>query len=141
MSTKNLTETPVNATYYFQVGGERGKYQVSFTIDNKHLKTACTCKHENPCKHVDYILAGKTSRIVGGDTHKQAELIRAAQETEEGADIIRRARRKFAGETHCRRCSSERIVKLKHSLSARFFTFFKDTSNHSYYCRDCKWTW
>lgn len=134
------TETAVDQ-FDFVIGGEKGRYQVSFLINGDVMKTNCTCKHPPVCWHVEYILAGKTARIIGGDYDRQDDLIKKAENTAEGRYLIRKANKKFEGETHCRRCSSPKIIKLKTSLSARFITIFRETKNHTYYCRDCKWTW
>jgi len=141
MSTNNLTETPVNIAYNFVVGGEKGQYDVCFVVDNQHLKSKCTCMRSSLCWHVEYILAGKTSRIIGGDASLQGELITRADNIPDGRHLIRKAKKKFTGETHCRRCNSEKIVRLKSSLSALVFTLFKETTNHAYYCKGCGWTW
>ena len=96
------TETAVDQ-FDFVIGGEKGRYQVSFLINGDVMKTNCTCKHPPVCWHVEYILAGKTSRIIGGDTEQQGVLIQQAEITSEGLHLIRKARKKFAGETHCRK--------------------------------------
>ena len=141
MQINNLPEPPVTQTFEYTVGGEKGKYKVSFLIDGDHLKVSCTCGSKMPCSHVEYILAGRTTRIASGDIQSQGTLMTLAEETIEGSKLMRKAKTKYAGETHCRRCSSDRIVKIKSSITARVFTLFKDTANHSYYCKNCKWTW
>ena len=125
----------------FTITGHKGKHKISFTTSDGHLVMVCDCRNSQPCWHAEYILAGKTSRITSGDLSLQGELIRFAESTSEGRALISKARIRFAGETHCRRCSSERITKIRKSFSARLLTVFKDTTNHTYFCRSCKWTW
>jgi len=127
--------------YKYILGGERGTYETTFLISGDCLKTHCNCKHPQPCWHIEYVLAGKTSRITGGDMAQQKEMIEKAESTAEGRFLLRKAKKKYAQETHCRRCSSQNIVKLKSSVLARLITVFRETKNHTYYCKDCKWTW
>ncbi|HTM66605.1 MAG TPA: hypothetical protein VL093_09810 [Flavipsychrobacter sp.] len=138
MKTQNQTETP---TYRFLMNGKKGNYEVSFSIEDGHLSAGCTCRYSFPCQHVEYILAGRTTRLIGGDVDLQGVLLKAAENTVEGRALMKKAKIKFAGETHCRRCNSTRIVKIKSSLTARFFSLFKETSTHMYFCKNCKWTW
>ncbi|MBS1588911.1 MAG: hypothetical protein JST52_04790 [Bacteroidetes bacterium] len=139
------SETRMNESsrreYNFIIGGERKKYQTKFNFIDNQLEIECSCDHRDTCWHALYILAGKTSRIVGGDMHLQGELIQRIANNSKGKQLIQQANRKFAGETHCRRCHSSRIVKLNKSLYARLCTLFKETDNHKYFCKDCKWTW
>jgi hypothetical protein len=142
MNTNTLTYT--NLSYQFKVGGENGENQVSFGIDEHGISIECTCgksKRNTPCWHAQYILAGKTSRVSGSDVGHQKELIRKTENTREGRRLVEKARRKFESETHCRRCHSDRIVKIKYSPTARLFTLFKDVTHHTYFCKKCKWTW
>jgi hypothetical protein len=142
INTNHFTEELPILRYQFTIGGERGSYDVTFLISGDCLKTHCTCKHQSrPCWHIEYVLAGKTSRIVGGDMHLQSEMIKEAETTAEGRFMLRKAKKKYAQETHCRRCSSQNITKLKDSVVARVATLFRETKNHTYYCKDCKWTW
>ncbi len=141
MNTDQTTEELSILQYKFTVGGEKGTYETSFLISGDCLKTHCTCRHLSPCWHVEYVKAGKTSRIVGGDIHLQQEMIKNAAHTAEGRFMLRKAKKKYAQETHCRRCSNPNIVKLKESFGARVYTIFRETRNHTYYCRACKWTW
>jgi hypothetical protein len=138
MKTQNQTETP---TYQFFMNGKKGNYEISFSLKDGHFSARCTCKYAFPCQHVEYILAGRTSRLTGGDIELQGELLKAAEYNLEGKALMKKAKLKFAGETHCRRCSSTRIVKIKSSLHARFLSLFKETSTHIYFCKSCKWTW
>jgi DNA-directed RNA polymerase subunit RPC12/RpoP len=127
----------------FEVSGDKGTYHLSFRISEEIIDTTCSCrkgKSRKPCWHCNYVLAGKTSRIIGGDFQLQHELIRRMEHTKEGKRLLLAARKKFAEETRCRRCNSERIVKVKNSLWAQLFTMFRE-SRHAYFCKDCKWTW
>ena len=141
----SISKLPYTKTSYrFLFGGENGESCVTFSIDNNHLKVECTCgrsRGSELCWHGQYVLAGKTSRITGGDTNLQRELIRQAEDTKEGKKLVRLATKKFEGETHCRRCNSDRIVKIKYSPAARLYTLFREVTHHTYFCKKCKWTW
>lgn len=141
MQFKNLSETPATRQFEYTVGGERVKYKVSFIVIGTHLKATCSCGKKMPCSHVEYILAGRTTRISAGDVETQGTLMALAEQTVEGSRMMQKAKKRYAGETHCRRCSSDRIVKIRTSVVARVMTIFKETSNHSYFCKNCKWTW
>ncbi len=69
------------------------------------------------------------------------EMITKAAVTAEGRFLLRKAKKKYAQETHCRRCNSQQIVKLKNSVLAKIYTLFRETKSHTYFCKDCKWTW
>ena len=138
------TLTAAPSSYSFLFGSAKGEQRATITIEADTLTTDCTCgnnKQHHPCWHVQYVLAGKTSRITGGDTNKQKQAIENAAQTLNGKKIVRRAKKRFEHESHCRRCNSERIVKIKYSLMARLFTMFKDVHHHTYFCKECKWTW
>jgi len=129
-------------TYQFEVSGEQGTYKVIFSIAGQTLETSCSCRsaRRKKCWHSMYVLAGKTSRITGGTTEDQMRLIHAADKTRNGPDEISKARKKFATETHCRRCNSSRVVKIEYSIIARLFMLFRE-GRHNYFCKECKWTW
>jgi hypothetical protein len=142
MSISKLPYT--KASYQFVFEGEKGESRVTFAISQNHLTIECTCGRSSgrePCWHGQYVLAGKTARITGGDTSLQKELIQRAEETKEGKRLVSRAAKKFESETHCRRCNSVRIVKIKYSPAARLYTLFREVKHHTYFCKKCKWTW
>jgi|GEM_PF-1403588 len=142
INTTQISGEPSVPVYRFMVSGERGAYEVSFIAHENMLKAHCTCGLTmSPCWHIEYVIAGKTSRIVKGDPSLQNEVISLAESFPESRGLLRKARKKYAGETHCRRCSSSKIAKLESSLTARLATLFRETKNHNYYCRKCGWTW
>lgn len=142
MNTTQVTGEPPVHTYHFLVSGERGTYEASFKVGVNSLQTHCTCGlATSPCWHIEYILAGKTSRIVGGDTALQNEVVSQMERLPDTGKLLRKARKKYAGEMHCRRCCSAKIVQLSNSLVARLATLFRETENHTYYCHKCGWTW
>lgn len=142
MQLENVTDDLPMVEYHFTVEGEKGTYEVTYMISGDCLKTHCSCKHQTrPCWHVEYVLAGKTTRVVGGDLDKQEEMIAQAENTAEGRFMLRKVKKKYGQETHCRRCTSQNITKLKDSVAARVKTIFRDTKHHTYFCKDCRWTW
>ena len=142
MSISKLPYTKTSYQFYF--GGENGESCVSFSVIQDHLTCECTCgrsRGTDLCWHGQYVLAGKTARITGGDMNLQKELIKQAEETREGKRMVRQAAKKFEGESHCRRCNSDRIVKIKFSPAARLYTLFREVTHHTYFCKKCRWTW
>jgi len=134
---------PNDQPYHFILSGEKNTYNVSFQLSGSDVMIKCNCGARNTsqqCWHVQYILAGKTSRITGGDVKRHDELLEALSHFDKGRNMLRVANRKFEGDTTCRRCGSNRIVKIKSSIIARFWGLFKET-NHTYFCKECKWTW
>lgn len=141
METKNLSDTLPIEQFDFTIFGEKGTYRVTFLISGDIMKTNCTCHHAPGCWHVEYVLAGKKTRIDPADADKQALLLERAGQTAEGRYMLMKAQKKFSVETHCRRCHSTKIVKLNQSLSAQIRTLFREKKHHTYYCKDCGWTW
>lgn len=141
--TGNTFTNPSNELLHFKLSGEKNTYDVSFLLSNNDVKITCSCgarNIDNNCWHVQYILAGKTSRITGGDTKRHNELLTALAKTKQGKKMMDIASRKFEGDTTCRRCGSNKIVKIKTSLMARIWGLFKE-NRHTYFCKECKWTW
>lgn len=132
-----------SAAYHFILSGEKGQHDVSFEITNSHIHSNCSCSRQaknNYCWHQLYILAGKTSRITGGDTSRHKELLSHVASIKGGEKIIAAAQKKFFKDSSCRRCSSGRIVKIKTSPLAWIYCLFRENT-HTYFCKDCKWTW
>lgn len=133
-----------NAVYQFVFGGEKNRYQISIMILDDLLLTECTCgknTFEKPCMHCEYVLAGKTSRIIGGDIQLHDELLQKAVLTRNGKKLVDKSIKTYDGDKTCRRCTSKNIVKLRYSITAQMRTLFRETKHHTYYCKDCKWTW
>lgn len=132
-----------HTSYHFELSGEKKTYHVLFQLNDNDLKITCSCGARNItnyCWHAQYIIAGKTSRITGGDTKRHKELLAELDKTEPGRKMRKISQRKFEGDATCRRCASNRIVKTKYSLIARLWSLLKE-NKHTYFCKDCKWTW
>jgi hypothetical protein len=130
------------STYQFNVSGEQGTYNAVFSISGETFESQCSClgAKRKKCWHTMYVLAGKTSRIIGGDIDRQSDLIAEAGKIKNGRATIAKARKKFLTETHCRRCNGDRVVKIRHSILARLFMMFRE-GRHAYFCKECKWSW
>lgn len=130
-------------TYHFHINGERGIYQVAFSIDDDNIESACDCNYaadKKMCWHRYYILAGKTQRIGKGEEADQEELINLLSKTSGGKDIIRQAKATFGEKETCRRCNSSEVVDMKSSFTGKFLKILVPKGRR-YFCWSCRWSW
>lgn len=129
--------------YKYCVSGERGGYTVKFHIQEPNkVEITCTCGRSNggdyACRHARYVLSSKISKITSGDTDRLKELIERVKTIDK--DKVKKAERQYRDDAHCRRCNSNKIVKIKESPLAQLRLIFKE-HNHTFFCKACKWTW
>lgn len=131
------------AEFRFKVKSDNKTHVVVFKVSEDALDTECSCgvhKHEKHCWHARYILAGRTRRLVEGQ-HIHAELLKKLVVTKWGKQALDQAKQEFSRmETSCRRCGSQNVIFLRHSLFGKFVSLFKPNSHH-HYCKSCKWSW
>jgi hypothetical protein len=130
-------------TYTFHVNGEKGIYEVAFSVDDDSIKSACSCDYHSDrkmCWHRYYVLAGKTHRIPEAEFQVQGKMLEKLSKTHGGRDMIRHAKANFGEKELCRRCNSSQILDIKKSFLGRIISIFIPRGRR-YFCWACRWSW
>jgi hypothetical protein len=137
-----VMNTPLTR-YHFHINGERGIYEVAFSIDDDDIQSTCTCHYQSDkklCWHRLYVLAGKTPRLSEEELQQQSDLITKLARTHGGREMIRNAKATFGEKETCRRCNSSKIVDLKGSVRGKLLSIFAPKGRR-YFCKSCHWSW
>jgi hypothetical protein len=138
----DITHTSITQ-YQFHINGERGIYEVAFSIDDDDIKSSCTCDYRSDkklCWHRYYVLAGKTPRLQDGELLLQTELVQKLSKTSGGRELLRHAKSTFGEKETCRRCNKSKVLDLKGSLDGKIISMFVPKGRR-YFCWSCRWSW
>ena len=129
--------------YNFHIKGEKGTYQVAFSIDEDNIESSCDCDYNSEkklCWHRYYILAGKTQRLPKDELRLQTSLISNLSATQGGRELISHSKAVFGEKETCRRCNKNDVVDLKKGLLGKFIKLFLPAGRR-YFCWSCRWSW
>jgi len=130
-------------THHFHLNGEKGIYQVTFSIDDDNIESACDCSYQSDkrlCWHRYYILAGKKYRLPPEEHLQQDAVIQRLSKTPGGRGLISTAKATFGEKETCRRCNKTEVVDLKKSIFGKIISIFLPRGRR-YFCWSCRWSW
>ena len=130
-------------TYSFHVNGEKGIYELAFSVDDDNVESSCSCDYESDrklCCHRYYVMAGKKQRITDGEGEQQQALINELSKSSGGRDLLRHAKATFGEKETCRRCNGSEVVDMRQSFSGKFLKVFVPKGRR-YFCWSCRWSW